>query len=240
MEERFEKKSFDSAVSRMESSLSESLTEEQLETLYAKGEYNFHYNQMGRWSDKQSYMIVRPDKGRSVMRLDVACGQPDVSAEAPFEVEVLAENETAMRFSFTNSCLKTLEFNLNSSPQLRALCQERDYIVLCFKNSRTFVPAEQYPALSNMTYNVGCFVGKLLWMDKQTLPSEEMKEIPDEEEPQEPVQEVRETVPQEEVKEEKTKEIDVPKETIFGDKVNEEQLDETLKEMSNFELELPQ
>ena len=224
----------------MESSLGESLTEEQLETVYAKSEFNFHYNQVGRWSDKQSFLIVRPEKGKSVMRLDVACGQPDVSPEQPFEVEVLAENETAMRFSFTNSCLKTLEFNLNSSTQLRALCQERDYIVVCVKNSRTFVPAEQFPALSNMTYNVGCFVGKLTWMEKQTLPSEEMKEIPEDEEPREEVPEVRETAPVAEVKEEKPKEIDVPKETIFGDKVNEEELDETLKEMSNFELELPQ
>ncbi|MBR5901017.1 O-antigen ligase family protein [bacterium] len=239
-EERFEKRSFDSAVLRMESSLGESLTEEQLETVYAKSEFNFHYNQVGRWSDKQSFLIVRPEKGKSVMRLDVACGQPDVSPEQPFEVEVLAENETAMRFSFTNSCLKTLEFNLNSSTQLRALCQERDYIVVCVKNSRTFVPAEQFPALSNMTYNVGCFVGKLTWMEKQTLPSEEMKEIPEDEEPREEVPEVRETAPVAEVKEEKPKEIDVPKETIFGDKVNEEELDETLKEMSNFELELPQ
>ena len=240
MEERFEKKSFDAAVIRMESNLGENLTEEEIEQVYAKGEFNFHYNQVGRWSDKQSFMIVRPEKGKSVRRLDVACGQPDVSPESPFEVEVLAENETAMRFSFTNSCLKTLEFNLNSSPQLRALCQERDYIVLCVKNSRTFVPAEHYPALSNMTYNVGCFVGKLTWVDKQTLPSEEMKEIPDEDEPQEEVVEVREEAPAAEVKEEKVKEIDVPKETIFGDKVNEEELDETLKEMSNFELELPQ
>ena len=240
VEERFEKRSFESAVVRMESSLGESLTEEELEQVYAKSEYNFHYNQMGRWSDKRSYIIARPEKGKYVMRLDVACGQPDVSPETPFEVEVFAENESAMRFSFTNSCIKTLEFNLASSPQLRALCQERDFIVIGVKNSRTFVPAEQYPALSNMTYNVGAFVGKLTWHEKQTLPSEEMKEIPDEEEPAEEVQETPVVEAVEETKEEQKKEIDVPKETIFGDKVDEEQLDETLKEMSNFELELPQ
>ena len=235
-----EKHSFDTALERLEAITGEELSEEDRDALYSKHELNFHYNQIGRWSDKRSFMLVRPEKGLRVMRIEAANGNPNVSLQNPLEVEVLVENESAMKFFFTNSCLKTLEYDLGTTAQNRALYQERDYMVVEIRNSQTFVPAELYPQLTNQTYNVGAFIGKVTFHKEQTLPPFEEFE--------EPMTEDREEVPEAEeekpvvveVKEEEKKEIEVPKETIFGDKVKEEELNETLQEMSNFELELPQ
>ena len=184
-------------------------------------------------------MIIKPEKGKRIVRLDAACSHPKVSPDEPIEVEVLIESEPAMKFCFTNCCLKTLEYDLGRTSQIRSLFQEEDYIVMEIRNSATFVPAEFYPNLTNQTYNVGAFIGKVTFHEKQTLPSEEYLEI-EEPETEETEETDVEIAPAAEVKEETKKEIDVPKETIFGDKVGEEELDETLKEMSNFELELPQ
>lgn len=234
-----EKRSLDAAVTRLQAIRGEDLSEEENTQIYAKHEIGFNYNQIGRWSGKSSFMIVKPEKGKRVMRLDAACAHPKVSPEEPVEVEVLVESEPAMKFCFTNNCLKTLEYDLGRTSQIRSLFQEGDYIVVEIRNSNTFVPAEFYPNLTNQTYSVGAFIGKVTFHEKQTLPSEEDMEI-EESEPEETEEQEEVTAPAAEVKEETKKEIDVPKETIFGDKVGEEELDETLKEMSNFELELPQ
>lgn len=234
-----EKRSLDAAVTRLEKIRGTDLSEEEFSQLYAKHEIGFNYNNIGRWSDKSSFMIVKPEKGKRIIRMETACAHPKLSPEFPVEVEVLVESEPAMKFTFTNSCLKTLEYDLGRTSQIRALFQEQDYIVLEIRNSQTFVPAEFYPNLTNQTYNVGAFIGKVTFHEKQTLPSEEDMEI-EESEPEENEVEEEVVAPVEEVKEEVKKEIEVPKETIFGDKVGEEELDETLKEMSNFELELPQ
>jgi len=235
-----EKRSFDTAVGRLEAITGEDLSVEDREALYSKQELYFHYNQIGRWSDKRSFMLIKPEKGLRIMRMEAANGNPNVTPQNPLEVEVLVENESAMKFFFTNSCLKTLEYDLGTTAQNRALYQERDYMVVEIRNSQTFVPAELYPQLTNQNYNVGCFIGKVTFHKEQTLPPFEEFEEPDTEEQNEtPVTEEEKPVIVE-VKEEEKKEIEVPKETIFGDKVKEEDLDETLQEMSNFELELPQ
>lgn len=235
-----EKRSFDTAVGRLEAITGEDLSVEDRNMLYSKQELNFHYNQIGRWSDKRSFMLIKPEKGLRIMRMEAANGNPNVTPQNPLEVEVLVENESAMKFFFTNSCLKTLEYDLGTTAQNHALYQERDYMVVEIRNSQTFVPAELYPQLTNQTYNVGAFIGKVTFHKEQTLPPFEEFEEPDTEEQDEtPVTEEEKPVIVE-VKEEEKKEIEVPKETIFGDKVKEENLDETLQEMSNFELELPQ
>ena len=235
-----EKHSLDAAVARLESIKGADLTEEETSQVYAKHELGFVYNQMGRWSDKSSFMIIKPEKGKRVMRLEAACAHPKLSPDEPVEVEVLVESEPAMKFCFTNSCLKTLEYDLGRTSQIRALFQEQDYIVVEIRNSATFVPAEYYPNLTNQTYQVGAFIGKVTFHEKQTLPSEEDLDIIEDETEETEEQDEEPAAPVLEVKEETKKEIDVPKDTIFGEKVGEEELDETLKEMSNFELELPQ
>lgn len=240
MAHRAEKHSLDSAVGRLEAITGEDLSVKDRNMLYSKQELNFHYNQFGRWSDKRSFMLIKPEKGLRIMRMEAANGNPNVTPQNPLEVEVLVENESAMKFVFTNSCLKTLEYDLGTTAQNRDLYQERDYMVVEIRNSQTFVPAELYPQLTNMTYNVGAHIGRVTFHKEQTLPPFEEFEEPDTEEQDEtPVTEEEKPVIAE-VKEEEKKEIEVPKETIFGDKVKEEDLDETLQEMSNFELELPQ
>ena len=233
--QHFEKKSLESAIERVASRYQE-VPENLRSELFANREFNFHRNRIGRWSDKDSVIIVRPEKDRYVLKLEAACGHPKVAPNNPLIVDVAIEGEPAMQFTFTNSTLKVEEIDLRSLDVVRPFLAENDFIALNIHNNITFVPSEHFPSMTNDNYNVGAYIGRITWSDK-LAPKPEPKDEEIVEETKEEV--ITDTEPDVEVEPENPKEVEVPEKTIFGDKVKEEDLNEKLEEMSNFELELP-
>lgn len=141
-----------------------------LASLEKTGDYGFNRKGPDRWSEREAYVLSKVTG--PVMAFTIGCAHPSVTVTNPVRARISIHGVVVTNVVFTNTYERqSFEVDLRTRPQLRAVVENRESVLVRVQVNRTWVPAEHYPQFKEDTFQVGVAVSPITWKEELTPPA---------------------------------------------------------------------